>query len=471
MYYLACDIGASGGRMMLGGLNEKGRIELREIYRFDNGSITRKGRECWDTGALFGHVLAGLKAAAPYAPYSFGADTWGVDFVLLDKQDRVIGDAVAYRDRRTEGMDAKLEKALPFARHYEITGIAKQPFNTVYQLMSLPREELEEARSFLMMPDYIHFLLSGVKRNEYTNASTTAMLDAAQRDWSPEILAAAGIPQRLFDLKPAMPGSGLGPFSREIEAEIGYPCKAVLPATHDTASAFMAIPAKDDRSVYLSSGTWSLLGVELAAPIQDSASLAAGFTNEGGYMGRYRYLKNIMGLWIFQRVREELDKRCSYAGMAEMAKANRGFGSSFDANDRRFFAPQSMIAEIRAALKEEGKALPESDGELFACIYHSLAKCYREAVRQLEELTGRRFTGMHIVGGGSRSDALNQWTADYLGIPVYAGPSEGTALGNIAAQMIASGELKDLAAARMLIAESFDIKTYLPNAKGEVHHV
>lgn len=471
MDYLACDIGASGGRHILGRKNEDGSIELREIYRFDNAYSMKNGQLCWDIEGLWQHVLRGLKEAGPYAPVSFGVDTWGVDFVLLDQEERLMGEAVAYRDERTQGMDARLESILPFERHFELAGIAKQAFNSVYQLMSLPADQLRRADSFLMIPDYLHFLLTGVKRNEYTNASTTALLDARTRTWSQEILSAAGLPSSLFSRAPAAAGGVLGRFHADIEAAIGYPCQVVLPATHDTASAFLAVPAKGGDSVFLSSGTWSLLGVELSAPLTDEASRQAGFTNEGAYQGAYRYLKNIMGLWIFQCIRKELGERYSFDRMAAMAQENAAFAGVFDANDGRFFAPKSMVDEIHRALQEQGQPLPEHDGELFACVYRSLALCYREAVKQLERLTNKRFTSLHIVGGGSRSDTLNQWTADALGIAVYAGPTEATALGNVMAQMIALGEFSDLQAARQAVADSFLVKTYWPQSKGELNNV
>lgn len=466
MCFLACDIGASSGRHILGSVWADGKIELKEIYRFDNGCTMKNGHLCWDVKALTHHVLEGLKAAKPYKPVSFGVDTWAVDYVLLDEKNQIIGDTTAYRDGRTRGMDERLEQALPFDKHYALAGIAKQPFNTVYQLMTVPKEELARAKAFLMIPDYLHYLLTGKMCNEYTNASTTGMLNAKTPAWDARILEAAGLPSFLFNAPLCMPGTRLGRFLPDVEKEIGYPCQVVLPATHDTGSAFMAVPAKDENAMYLSSGTWSLLGVELDEPITSGASAKAGFTNEGGYGGKIRYLKNIMGLWILQCVRKEQGKRYTFAEMAELAQQNEAFDTCFDANDNRFLAPRRMIEEIRLALQEENKPLPSTDGELFACIYHSLVKCYRDAVYQLESVTGKKYTSMNIVGGGSQSRPLNQWTADTLGIPVYAGPAEGTALGNIVAQMLAAGLFPDLQAARQAIARSFDVEVYLPRKKG-----
>lgn len=381
MYYLACDIGASSGRHIIGKKTADGRIELQEIYRFENECAVKNGHFCWDVTSLFRHVLDGLIAAKPYAPVSFGIDTWAVDFVLLDADDQIIGDTVAYRDNRTHGMHKALEERLTFMQHYQRTGIAKQPFNTVYQLMTIPQEDISKANTFLMIPDYLHFLLTGRKPNEYTNASSTALLNAQTRTWDYQVLRAAHIPEHLFSDKPVMPGTVMGRFLPEIETEIGYSCHVVLPATHDTGSAFMAIPTKDDHAVCISSGTWSLLGLELDAPLLDAQSHLAGFTNEGGYDGKIRYLKNIMGLWILQCVRKEQGKRYSYAEMAEMAQQNEHFNICFDANDARFLAPENMINEIKSALLEEEMPLPQNDGELFACIHHSLALCYRSNTR------------------------------------------------------------------------------------------
>ena len=466
MDYLACDIGASSGRHILGRLAD-GRIELQEIYRFENGYEMKNGHLCWDIDGLRSHVLEGLKAAREYRPVSVAVDTWGVDFVLLDGEDRILGDAVAYRDGRTKDMDIQLEERMPFSLHFQQTGIAKQIFNTVYQLMSLPKEQLAQAKQFLMMPDYLHFCLTGEKSCEYTIASTSGLLNARTLEWDAEVLKAAGIPAALFSVPPVMPCTPLGAVTPQVEEYIGYPCRVVLPASHDTGSAFVAIPAKDENAVYLSSGTWSLLGVELDEPLTSAESMEAGFTNEGGMGGKIRHLKNIMGLWVLQCIRKEQGKKYTYAEMAELAKANGEFAHCIDINAPRFLAPENMQQEIRAALEEEGKPLPQTDGELIACVYHSLAQCYRESVRQLEGFTGKRFTSINIVGGGSQNRVLNQWTADALGIPVYAGPVEGTALGNIVAQMLASGELKDIASARETIAKSFEIETYLPQLKGE----
>lgn len=462
-YVLAVDMGASGGRHILAHL-EEGKIVLEEIYRFDNVMVERNGHLCWQMDRLWEHVLKGMAAckAAGKIPVSMGIDTWGVDYVLLDQAGQVLGDTVAYRDSRTQGMDAKLEQTMPFTELYRRTGIAKQPFNTVYQLMATPREQLDQAQDFLMIPDYLHYRLTGRKANEYTEASTTGMLNSATRDWDQEVLAAAGIPTGIFR-RPEMPGTNLGPILPEIAQRVGFSCDVVLPATHDTGSAFMAVPARSDNAVYLSSGTWSLLGVENDVPLTGIDSLESGFTNEGGYGGKIRYLKNIMGMWILQCVRNELEKRYSFGEMAQMAAEAPETPWRVDVADNRFLAPKNMIAELQLAVTEQGGeelTLPR----LLRMVNLSLAEGYAKAIAQLEQLTGKRYDTVHIVGGGSQNQTLNQMTADAAGRTVVAGPTEGTALGNLMAQLIAGGVFADLAQAREAECASFDVVTYVPKA-------
>ncbi len=456
---LAIDIGASGGRHMLGQLTD-GRLTLNEVYRFPNGAQAHGGHLCWDTDALWGHILRGMQAckAAGTIPASVGVDTWGVDHVLLDGEDRRIGACVAYRDSRTAPVLGRIADDWLYRR----TGIAKQPFNTVYQLMATPQVTLAQARRCLWMPDYFHFLLSGVKANEYTEASTGALIDVHTRQWDREVLGAAAIPSALFPDPPAQPGTRLGMLTPQVEREVGFTCDVVLPASHDTGSAFMAVPALDAGAVYLSSGTWSLLGVENDAPIVSDTARLADFTNEGGYGGKIRFLRNIMGLWMLQSIRHELSDRYSYVEMAAMALQGKAYMPVVDVADNRFLAPASMTAEVHAALAESGAPPPKDLHELFCCVLHSLAQGYAQAIRALETLTGRRFTAVHIVGGGSQNQTLNQWTADATGLPVYAGPVEGTALGNVIAQLIAQGHIKNLSEARVMIRRDFAVQTYQP---------
>lgn len=463
--YLAIDIGASSGRHIAAWL-EEGRIITREVYRFPNGAEMKDGHLCWDIEALEGHVVAGVKAAveAGLRPDYIGVDTWGVDFVLLDGENRRVGDAIAYRDSRTEGIDKVLEEALPYPFHFGLCGIAKQPFNTVYQMMAVLKEHPEYAdtvEDFLMMPEYLSFILTGKKAHEWTECTTGALCNAETGGWSEMIRTAAGLPDKWFRTPLVKPGTVLGPLSEDVAAKTGCTATVVLPATHDTGSAYMAIPARDEGAAFLSSGTWSLLGTELPGPVATSDALAAGFTNEGGYGGTTRFLKNIMGMWMLQCIRKETGNAHTYAEMAEMAAAS-AYPAWIDAADNRFLAPQSMLEEVRATLKDAGAPAPESLGDILRAVTMGLAVCYDKSIREMSEITGKRFTSINIVGGGSANVVLNQMSADVTGLPVYAGPTEGTALGNLAAQMIVDGAFADLAAFRAALPGSFEIREYLP---------
>ena len=465
--YLAIDIGASSGRHIVAWL-EGGKIETREVYRFPNGAEMKDGHLCWDIEALEKHVVAGLKAAKEqgYEPAYIGIDTWGVDFVLLDKSGKRVGDAVAYRDSRTDGMDAQLEQALPFPFHFGLCGIAKQPFNTVYQMMAVLQEHpeyAEEVDDFLMMPEYLSYILTGKKAHEWTECTTGALCNAESGSWSEMIRAAAGLPDKWFRTPIVKPGTVLGPLTDEIAAEVGYRATVILPATHDTGSAYMAVPAKDDGAAFLSSGTWSLLGTELPGPVTSQAALTAGFTNEGGYNGTTRFLKNIMGMWMLQCIHKETDKAHSYAEMADMAGKST-YPAYIDAADNRFLAPDSMLDEVKAALRDAGAPEPADLADVLRAVTMGLAVCYDKSIREMSEITGKRFTSINIVGGGSANVVLNQMTADVTGLPVYAGPTEGTALGNLAAQMIVDGAFADLAAFRAALPGCFEIREYLPKA-------
>ena len=467
-YHLAVDIGASSGRHILGHV-EQGRIVLEEVYRFENGPKKRGGRLCWDFDALAREVVNGLKACAKLGkvPATLGVDTWGVDFALVDREGRVLGDTVAYRDSRTQGMDALVEELIPAQELYRRTGIQKQSFNTIYQLMAVKRQSpelLEQAHRLLLVPDYLHYTLTGVMSNEYTEASTSGLVSAAAKDWDRELLRLLGFPQKLFGPL-SLPGTALGGLRPALREELGFDCQVILPASHDTGSAFLAVPAGEGDSVTLSSGTWSLLGVELETPVTTPESRAANFTNEGGYQYRYRYLKNIMGLWMIQNLRREMAENGQLPGFGELSRLAReaaDFPGRVDVDDPSFLAPESMSAAVRAYCAGAGQPVPQSPGELLSCVYHSLAQCYAQSVRQLERLTGRSFQAVHIVGGGSQDAYLNQLTASATGLPVYAGPTEGTALGNLLVQMIAQGEFASLQEARDAIRASFAVKEVLP---------
>jgi rhamnulokinase len=475
-YYLAIDIGASSGRHILGSV-ENGKIVLEEVFRFDNRQVHKNGHDCWDMDNLWNGILGGLKACKELGkiPKTVGIDTWAVDFVLLDENDNLVGDAVAYRDGRTQGMDAVVEQAIPAELLYAKTGIQKQLFNTIYQLAALKNEHPEQlaaAKSLLMIPDYFNFCLTGVKKQEYTNATSTNLVNAREKAWDRELIERLGLPQGLFtDL--SMPGTVVGELTEEIQKAVGYNATVILPATHDTGSAFLAVPAKDDNAAYLSSGTWSLLGVENAEPITTEESRKQNFTNEGGAWYRFRYLKNIMGLWMIQSIRRELNGTAYVAGrtskyadgrtwsfpdLIAAAKGAADFTSVVDANDDRFLAPESMIDAIKDYCRESGQQVPETVGEIMQCVYLSLSRLYREAVEGLSAITGKTYTSLNIVGGGCQDMYLNQLTANATGLTVYAGPVEGTAIGNLVVQFIAAGEFEDLRSTRNAIKDSFAIK-------------
>ena len=462
--YLSVDIGASSGRHILGWI-EAGRLRLEEIYRFENKLVRKNGRLCWDMEHLAEEVLRGLERCRELSkiPDSMGIDTWAVDFLLLDGEGNPLGDAVAYRDSRTQGMDKLVEALVSPQELYARTGIQKQDFNTIYQLMAVKTQEpelLDQARRLLMVPEYLTYRLTGRLENEYTNATTTGLVNAETKSWDRELLDRLGYPVRLFgELR--QPGYRVGGFTQAVKDRVGFDCDVLFPATHDTGSAFLAVPAKEG-GVYLSSGTWSLLGTELTDPITTEESRQCNFTNEGGYQYRFRYLKNIMGLWMLQSIRREAGPDLSFNALEQAAREAENFPSRVDVNHSCFLAPDNMGEAVRALCRQTGQPEPGSLGELASCVYHSLAESYAASVKELSVLTGKRYTAVNVVGGGSRDGYLNQLTADATGLPVYAGPTEGTALGNLIVQMLAAGEFPDLAAARKAIRHSFEIKEVFP---------
>jgi rhamnulokinase len=466
-YYLAVDIGASSGRHILGHI-EDGKMVLEEVYRFDNGMEDNEGHLCWNLDKLFYEIKRGLIKCREIGkiPASMGIDTWAVDYVLLDEKDRILGRTYAYRDHRTDSMDKEVSKYISEEDLYSRTGIQKQLFNTIYQLYAhkiQSPEILDKAQTFLMIPDYFNFLLTSIKSNEYTNATSTGLVNAETKDWDRDLIDLLGYPQRLFG-KLSTPKTVLGRFSPEIVEEVGFDCEVVLPATHDTGSAFLAVPARDENAFYISSGTWSLMGTEMLSPVINEESRLANLTNEGGFDYRFRYLKNIMGLWIIQSIRRELDKKYGFDELSNMAKESAYFTSQIDVNHNSFLSPKSMIDAIKDYCKKSDQAVPQTIGELMQCVYTSLAQSYAETLEQLEKLTDKNCSAINIVGGGSQDNYLNQLTADYTGKTVYAGPTEGTALGNLMVQMIRAGEFADLSEARAAIPKSFEIRKIESNS-------
>ena len=462
-YYLAVDIGASSGRLILGHL-ENGKMELEEVHRFENGMVKKDGELCWEFDRLFQEIKNGLKKCKEIGkiPVSMGVDTWGVDFVLMDKDDKVLGNTVGYRDHRNEGMDEEVYKTISLEDLYARTGIQKAIFNTVYQLMAVKTkhpEYLEQAETMLHVPDYFHYLLTGKKTCEYTEATTGQLVNAETKDWDYELIDKLGYPRKMFQ-KLIMPGTSVGHFTEEVKAEVGFDVEVVAPATHDTGSAVLAVPANDDDFIYISSGTWSLMGIEREKADCSKKSCEMNFTNEGGYAGRFRYLKNIMGLWMIQSVRHEYDDKYGFAEICQMAEEAKDFPSRVDANDECFLSPESMIEEVKDYCRRTGQKVPETLGEIATVIYTSLAECYAKTAKELEEMTGRTFSRIHVVGGGSNAGYLNVLTARATGKEVHAGPGEATAIGNITAQMLKAEEFKSIEEARTTIHESFGIKVY-----------
>jgi len=461
-YYLAVDIGASSGRHILG-WRENGQIRMEEIHRFPNGMTDRNGTLCWDVEQLFSEIKKGIAKCKEIGkiPVSMGIDTWAVDFVLLDKDNQIIGDTAGYRDDRTKGMDAFVYEQISQDALYERTGIQKQIFNTIYQLMALKQqkpEELDRAESLLMIPDYFHYLLTGKKGTEYTNATTTQLVNPVTKDWDIELIEKLGYPANIFE-KILTPGTVLGNFTEEIQREVGFDCQVVLPATHDTGSAVLAVPTDKEQALYISSGTWSLMGTELKTADCSKESKALNFTNEGGYEYRFRYLKNIMGLWMIQSVKKELEDNYSFAELCALAEEALT-DSIVDCNSEAFLAPKSMVKAVQKVCEETNQSVPKTPGEIARVIYRSLAVCYGETITQLEKQTNQTYDCVHVVGGGANADYLNKLTAQMTKRTVYAGPTEATAIGNLMVQMLKEKEWDDLGQARRCVYESFAVKTY-----------
>lgn len=449
-YYLAIDIGASSGRHILGYI-DNGRLKIEEIHRFENYITNQNGTLVWDIEHLVNEVKKGIAKCKEIGkiPCTVAIDTWGVDYVLLDEDKQEIMPVVSYRDSRTNAVVDEVESLIFPAQLYAKTGIQKQNFNTIYQLYADKKNgKLLNAKYFLMMPEYLSFKLTGVYKNEYTNATTTGLVNAKTKTWDNDILSALDLPSELFDALNT-PSSLVGDLSADIQKAVGFNCAVLFAPSHDTASAVCACPMQDD-DLYISSGTWSLIGTEITQPILSDNARKLNFSNEGGIDYRFRFLKNYMGMWLFQNIRRNLNKSMTYDEMMTLAM-NCGEYKYFDVNDRTLVAPKNMIEAI-------GKLIGSDDlGFILNSAYHSLAKSYDEAVKEIENVTGKQFNTIHIVGGGCQDEYLNALTRDYTGKDVTAGPIEATATGNIVSQIMHDKKIS-LAAARDLIKNSFDIK-------------
>lgn len=449
-YYLAIDIGASSGRHILAHL-ENEKLVFEEIYRFENNLVADENALVWDIDSLLAEVLCGIKKCKKIGkiPKSIAIDTWGVDYVLLDENNKEIMPCYCYRDSRTSNVIDEVESLVSSAELYTKTGIQKQNFNTVYQLYADKKNgRLKNAKYFLMMPEYLSFKLTGVCKNEYTNATTTGLVNANEKTWDTQIIHALGLTEGLF--KPlSLPSSSVGDLSAEVQKEVGFNSTVIFAPSHDTASAVCACPMADN-DLYISSGTWSLIGTEIIEPILSDSARILNFTNEGGIDYRFRFLKNYMGMWLFQNIRRNLNKSMSYDEMMHLAMSceHREY---FDVNDSTLVAPKNMIEAI-------GKLIGSDDlSFILNSAYHSLAKSYDEAVKEIENVTGKQFNTIHIVGGGCQDEYLNALTRDYTGKDVTAGPIEATATGNIISQIISDKKIS-LATARKIVKQSFDIK-------------
>lgn len=465
---LAFDFGASSGRAILGHFDGE-RIELQEVHRFSNDPVSLNGTLYWDTLRQLFEIKQGLTKAHHASKFeSVGIDTWGVDFGLLDEKGYLLESPVHYRDQRTDAAKKSIEQMLDDDSLYKRTGISLMFYNTLYQLHALATQRpelLERAKTALLMPDLFAYFLSGVPQSEYSIASTTSLLNPWERQWDRELFEKIGVSPDLFP--PVVPsGTIAGELSAELREELGLEAaKVIRVASHDTASAVVSVPASEKDYIYISSGTWSLMGIESPEPLINEETAKLRYTNEGGYGGQIRYLKNIMGLWLIQETRRQWIREgleLSYADMERAALDQPAFQSFIDTDELIFAPPGDMPGRIRQRCRETGQPVPETVGAVVRCIYESLALKYRATKENIESIAKKRFGHIHVVGGGTKDGLLSQFTADASGSRVVAGPIEATAMGNIAVQLMSLGAIKDREEARAVIRRSFEPKVYDP---------
>lgn len=465
---VAVDLGASSGRVMLASYQPgQQTLALREIHRFTNSLKKVDGFDCWDIDSLEAEIRCGLVKVCEQGILidSIGIDTWGVDYVLLDKQGQRVGLPVSYRDSRTQSLMRHAEEQIGRAEIYRRSGIQFLPFNTLYQLRALVEQQPElvrQAAHALLIPDYFSFRLTGQMNWEYTNATTTQLVNINSDNWDEELLNWTGAPREWFGT-PTHPGNVIGHWI----CPLGNHIPVVAVASHDTASAVIASPLASKNAAYLSSGTWSLMGFESKTPCTSDEALKANITNEGGAEGRYRVLKNIMGLWLLQRVLKEQNVSDLSALIARTA-ALPACRFVIDCNDDRFINPDNMSAEIQAACRESGQPVPDNDAELARCIFDSLALLYARVLNELAALRGQPFSQLHIVGGGCQNELLNQLCADACGITVVAGPIEASTLGNIGIQLMTLDELHNVDEFRQVVRQNYALTTFTPNPESEI---
>ncbi|MBP2057141.1 rhamnulokinase [Lactobacillus colini] len=461
--YVAVDIGASSGRLMLSQLKD-GKMSLKEMHRFTNGFSFKQGHDRWDIDHIIKEILLGLEKIkqAGYPDISLGIDTWAVDYVLVGKDGKKLEDPISYRDARTNTAIKDLTARVSKEKIYQKTGIQFLDFNTLYQLFKEDKDLLAKTDKIMMIPDYIGYVLTGKAVSEVTNASTTQMLSLREGLFDKNLLKEVNVKPEQFP-KLVDAGTPLGKLDKSKFSKYDLPdTDLITVASHDTASAVVGSPGMGHHWAYLSSGTWSLIGTELNVPENGSKAFAENYTNEWGAYGTYRFLKNIMGLWMIQCVRREFNNKYSFSELAEKASTVKPFQQFIDVNDKRFENPKSMISEIKNYCRETGQQIPESPGEICMAIYSNLALFYAQQIQKLNDILGYKIDTLNIVGGGSNVALLNQLTATISGIDVYAGPDEATAIGNLTVQMITKGDILNVYLARRIISDSFDIKKYLP---------
>ena len=471
--YLAVDLGAESGRVIAGHFDGK-QIKLDEIHRFENGPVSFAGTRRWNLVGLWKEILEGLRKAAAKSRgkiISVGVDTWGVDYVLLSENGEMLGQAYNYRDSRTDGMIDHACTRVPKQDIFAATGLQFMPINTLYQVIAMQLSDpqfLAQAHRFLMIPDFFHWLLCGSQVVEFTNATTTQFFDPVKRTWATGLLRKFDIPTKMLP-EVVPPGTTLGTLRKDVAQETGLGrINVVAPATHDTGAAVAAVPTENTGHAnwaYISSGTWSLIGVEVEHAILTPEALAQNVTNEGGIDGTYRLLKNVMGLWLVQQCRQSFERqgnRFDYSQLTHLAEQAEPFRSIVHPNDPAFLNPDDMAKSIQDWCRAKNEPVPETEGQMIRCALESLALKYRAVLRGLEKLTGETIEVIHIVGGGCQNRLLNQFTADACGIPVIAGPTEATALGNVLIQARASGEIGSLKEIRDVVRNSSELTTFEP---------
>lgn len=471
-HFLAFDLGASSGRAILGIL-ENNKLELKEIHRFKNQMTRIHGNYYWNIYSLFDELKTGLKKCITefkIQPNSIGVDTWGVDYSLISKAGQLVGLPFAYRDHRTDNAIEEFFKVLPKKDVYLLSGIQFLQFNTLFQLFASVKENysrLKIADSLLFTPDTLNFLFTGIRKNEYTIASTSQMLKPGKPEWEFKLFHAAGVAEDLVE-EIVQPGTEIGEILPEIQEDTGsskIPCIAV--ASHDTASAIVSVPAKGKNWAYLSSGTWSLLGIESLEPLVSEKTLEMNFTNEGGVDGTTRFLKNIMGMWLIQECKRIWDeeKEMDWQEIVDLSNEAEPFKCFINPDEPGFLNPGNMPKAIQEYCKKTGQYIPQTKGEIACCIYNSLVLKYKYTIKQIESVTGKRIEKLHIIGGGANNKMMNQLTADAIGIPVFAGPTEATAIGNIMMQAKANGAVKSLSDIREVVSNSFEVTEYKSSPK------